>query len=188
MEEITRRLGTYPMICFRNNRHALNGSILEIISEHLHQSFPGPMRLAVSPWVLYNYLLETQHMWWNVWAKLNPEAWGTDIGRAELYARQARKLVRTACPLTRHAQDRWSKRFNTNADEIPPMLREQMSIIVQKCPEQAQCKGSLSTNSNAFTQHVNSKVGTDSEDDDENAWRAFSSANFHNMCKAREIQ
>ena len=72
MEEITRRLGTYPMICFRNNRHALNGSILESISEHLHQSFPGPMRLTVSPWVLYNYLMETHHMWWNVRAKLNP--------------------------------------------------------------------------------------------------------------------
>ena len=39
-----------------------------------------------------------------------------------------------------------------------------------------QCNGSLSTNSNAFTQHVNSKVGTyDSEDDAEDV---FSSINF----------
>jgi len=187
MEEITRRLGTYPMICFRNNGHeTLTGSILPIISEHLHQSFLVLMRDAVSPWVLYHYLLETQHKWWNVWADLNQDAWGKDIGRAELYARQARKLVRTACPLTRQAQDRWCTRFNAEADEIPPMLKKEMSIIVEWCPELAQCKGSLSANSNAFTQHVNSKAGNcDSEDDDE---AFFSSIPFHNMCKAMAIQ
>ena len=187
MTEIDRRLGTYLMICFRNNRHdTLNGGILQIISEHLHQSFPVPMRHTVSPWVLYHYLLETQQKWWNVWAELKQEAWGTDIGRAELYARQARKLVRNKCPLTRFAQDRWCHRFHLDADEIPPMLRKLMSVIVEWwLPELAQCHGSLSTNRNALTQHVNSKISThDSEDDDE----VFSSSSFHNMCKAMEIQ
>ena len=175
------------MVCFRGNVHdTLTGTILPIIEEHLLHSFPLLMRNAVSPWTLYHYLLRTHLEWWNVWADLDRDAWDTDIGRAELYARQARKLDRGSCPLTRRAQDLWCRRFHAAANNIPPMLKEQMLIIVQWCPEQAQCNGPLSPNCDAFTQHVNAKAGTcDSEDDDEDF---FTSIPFHNMCKALAIQ
>ena len=164
---------------------ALTGVTHSIIEEHLLHSFPLLIRNAVSPWSLYHYLLQTHLQWWNVWADLDRGAWDTEIGCAELYARQARKLHRGLCPLTRMAQDLWCSRFHLEAGEIPPMLKVQMSIIKQRLPAPAQCNGSISPDCNAFTQHAVAKGWYDSEDDDEDF---FNSALFHGMCRARSIR
>ena len=127
------------MVCFHGDEHeALTGVTLAIIEQHLLDSFPLLIRNTFSPWSLYHYLLKKNLRWWNVLADLDQKAWDTEIGRAELYARQARKLHRSCCPLSRTALDRWCKWFHRDAGEIPPMLKVQMLIIKQQLPELAQ--------------------------------------------------
>ena len=160
------------MVCFRGNEHeALTGVTLAIIEQHLLHSLPLLIRNTFSPWSLYHYLLQTHLRWWNVWADLDQSPW-TDIGRADLYARQARKLHRGYCPLSRTGLDKWIKSFHRDAGEIPTMLKVQMRIIQQQLPESAQCKGSISHDYGAFTQHAASKAWYDSEDEDEDFFRS----------------
>jgi len=179
------------MVCFRGNMHeALTGVTLRIINQHLLDSFLLPIRTTFSPWSLHNYLVQNSHRWWNVLAALDQTAWDTDTGRAELYARQSRRLHSGYCPLSRMALDTWQRRFGICAGEIPTLLKDQMMVITYTLPELAQCSGFIAANDPEaqqypFQQHAASKTGDENDSDGEDV---FESSRFHGMCSARSIR
>ena len=131
-------------------------------------------------------------------ATIDPRDWNTDIGRAELYARQVRRLNGNCCPLSRAGLDTWTRKFSFCAAEIPTLLREQMMVIVATLPDQAQCKGFIASNREAgqyprprhtaeypFQKHAANKACDENDSEGEDV---FDSGRFHSMCRARSIK
>jgi len=190
----------YPMVCFRANAHeALTGEPLRIIGQHLRDSYPLPLRTVFSPWSLHNHLVGiASSRWWNVWATIDLTEWNTDIGRAELYARQVRQLRCSYCPLSRVGLDTWKRNFHICAAEIPTLLKEQMMVLVATLPDLSQCKGFIAANREAgqyprprhtaeypFQRHAADKACDENDSEGEDV---FDSGRFHSMCRAKKIK
>jgi hypothetical protein len=187
------------VVCFRANAHeALTGEPLRIIGQHLRDSYPLPLRTVFSPWSLHNHLVGIGPRWWNVLATIDPTEWNTDIGRAELYARQVRQLHCNYCPLSRTGLDTWTRNFTLCAAEIPTLLKEQMMVLASTLPELSQCKGFIAANREAgqhprpfhtaeypFQKHTAAKACDENDSEGEDV---FDSGRFHSMCHTRSIK